>query len=229
MKQSAWPPGNPSNNDSMACCIPTSCPSAYSAERDGGMVLKKWLHRGPAHWTRTCQSHCRSGIHLMVVKRLAWLPPSTDGGRVPLLCPRADPDWRAKALVDHLVLLLHLASHLADILTKGSFTRNEWNHLPFFFQHILVAIWKVISLKPESFVIGALSKRGQDTTSSDGSSMAKVRPTGVSSQGSGFPVNQGNKCNKKRVCLVTGNRWSSSSNAEVGLEVPKCINKRWST
>ena len=53
----------------------------------------------------------------------------------------------------------------------------------------------------ERLVIGAMSKRGQDTTSSDGSPMAKARPTnvvlrlqckeGVSSQGSGYPVNPG--------------------------------------
>ena len=48
-------------------------------------------------------------------------------------------------------------------------------------------------------MIGAMSKRGQDTTSSEGSPMAKARPTSLvlqgqckeraSSQGSGSPVN----------------------------------------
>ena len=75
-------------------------------------------------------------------------------------------------------------------------------------------------------MIGAMSKRGQDTNSSDGSLMAKARPAnlvlqgqckeGVSSQGSGSPVNPGNEYNRKRVSLATGNRGSSRSNAEVG-------------
>ena len=94
------------------------------------------------------------------------------------------------------------------------------------FRHILVAISKVLSRTRERFVIGAISKRGQDSTSSDGSLMAKARPTslvlqgqrkeGVSSQRSGCPVNLGNEYNKKRVGLATANRCSSSSNAEVG-------------
>ena len=79
----------------------------------------------------------------------------------------------------------------------------------------------------ERLVIGAMPKRGQDTTSSDGSPMAKNPcntnlvlqgqcKEGVSSQGSGSPVNPVNECNRKRVGLATGNRGSSSSNAEVG-------------
>ena len=75
-------------------------------------------------------------------------------------------------------------------------------------------------------MIGAMSKRGQDTTSSDGSPVAEARPTslvvqgqckeGVSSQRSGSPVNPVNDNNRKRVRLAAGNRGSSSSNAEVG-------------
>ena len=78
----------------------------------------------------------------------------------------------------------------------------------------------------ERLVIGAMSKRGQDTTSSDGSPMSKAKPAnlvlqgkckeGVSSQGSGSPVNPVNESNRKRVSLATGNGCSSSSNAEVG-------------
>ena len=58
----------------------------------------------------------------------------------------------------------------------------------------------------ERLVIGAMSKRRQDTTSSDGSPMAKAHPTslvlqgqckqGTSSQGSGSPVYPGNEQEK---------------------------------
>ena len=79
----------------------------------------------------------------------------------------------------------------------------------------------------ERLVIGAMSKRGQDTTSSDGSPMTKTPcninlvlqgqcKEGVSSQGPGSPVNPGNEHNRKRVSLATGNRGGSCSNAEVG-------------
>ena len=77
----------------------------------------------------------------------------------------------------------------------------------------------------ERLVIGAMSKRGQDTTSSDGSPMAKARPTnvvlrgqckeGVSSQGSGYPVNPVIEYNRKRVSPAAGNWRSSGSNFEV--------------
>ena len=60
-------------------------------------------------------------------------------------------------------------------------------------------------------MIGAMSKRGQDTTSSDGPPMAKARPTslvlqgqckeGASSQGSGSPVNAGTYTTGKELAL----------------------------
>ena len=121
---------------------------------------------------------------------------------------------------------------LCNIVTKGRFTRDEWNHLQCLFNIMCFATYSGSHLKStfsqtrERLVIGAMSKRGQDTTSSDGSPTAKARPTnlvlqgqckeGVSSQGSGSPVNQVNEYNRKRVCLAAGNRCSSSSNAEVG-------------
>ena len=77
----------------------------------------------------------------------------------------------------------------------------------------------------ERFVIGAMSKRGQDTTSS-GSPMAKSRPTnlvvqgqckeGVSSQGLGSLVNPRNDDDRERVGLASGNWGHSGSNFEVG-------------
>ena len=60
----------------------------------------------------------------------------------------------------------------------------------------------------------AMSKRGQHTTWSDGSPVAKARPTNlvmhsqctddVSSQSSGSPVDPGNENNRKRVGLASG-------------------------
>ena len=48
-------------------------------------------------------------------------------------------------------------NQLADILTEGSFSKDEWNHFSVFFQHhvfcrhiMVQAISKVLSLKPES-------------------------------------------------------------------------------
>ena len=63
-------------------------------------------------------------------------------------------------------------------------------------------------------MLGAMSKRGQDTTSSDVSPMAKARPINLAVQGqckedvspqrSGSLVNQSNDDDRKRVGLATG-------------------------
>ena len=58
-----------------------------------------------------------------------------------------------------------------DILTRGSFTRDEWNHL--------LRLLNTMSFSMFSDPIGkqsAMSKRGQEATSSEGSPMAKPRP-----------------------------------------------------
>ena len=69
---------------------------------------------------------------------------------------------------------------LADMLTKASFTRNEWNHL--------LRLFNIMGFSMFSFShfsnfltdpIGeqsAMSKRGQEATSSEGSPMAKPKP-----------------------------------------------------
>ena len=90
----------------------------------------------------------------------------------------------------------------------------------------------------ERVVIGVMFKRGQDSNSSDGSPMAKARPTNlvmhgqckesVSSQGSGSPVNPANEYNRTRISLSMGNCHCSGSNAEVGSSL-MCIDRRWST
>ena len=82
-----------------------------------------------------------------------------------------------------------------------------------------------LSQTRERFVIGAMSKRGQDTTSSDGSPVTKARPSNlvmqgrckedVSPQRSGSLVNPENDDDRKRVGLASGNRGHSSSNFEV--------------
>ena len=74
-------------------------------------------------------------------------------------------------------------------------------------------------------MIGAMSKRGQDTTSSDGSPVAEARPTNlvmhgqfkedVSPQKSGSLVNPGNDNDRKRVGLASGNWGTSGSNFDV--------------
>ena len=75
-------------------------------------------------------------------------------------------------------------------------------------------------------MIGAMSKRGQDSNSSDGSQMEKARLTNLvvhgqckgslSSQGSRSPVDPVNEYNRTRISLAKGNCGGSSSNAEVG-------------
>ena len=65
-------------------------------------------------------------------------------------------------------------NQLADILTKGSFSRDEWNHLLCLFNIMCFSTYSGSHLKRsfsqtrEHLVIGAMSRRGQDTTSTDG-------------------------------------------------------------
>ena len=76
-------------------------------------------------------------------------------------------------------------NQLADILTKGSFSRDEWNHFLCLFNIMCFSTYSDSHLKSsfsqtrERFVIGAMSKRGQDTTSSDWSPMAKALATPI--------------------------------------------------
>ena len=73
-------------------------------------------------------------------------------------------------------------------------------------------------------MIGAMSKRGQDTTSSAGSPVAKARPTNLVmrsqckedvSQRSGSLVNPVNDDERKRVGIASGNWGHSGSNFEI--------------
>ena len=71
-------------------------------------------------------------------------------------------------------------NQLADMLTKESFTRNEWNHLLRLFNIMSFSMFSCSHFSNFlSDPIGkqsAMSKRGQETTSSEGSPMAKPKP-----------------------------------------------------
>ena len=77
-------------------------------------------------------------------------------------------------------------NQLADILTKGCFSKDEWNHILCLFNIMCFPTYSgsrnlksSFSQTRERVVIGAISKRGQDANSSDGSPMAKARPTNL--------------------------------------------------
>ena len=71
-------------------------------------------------------------------------------------------------------------SQLADMLTKGSFTRDEWNHLLRLFNTMSFSMFSCSLFSNFLFdPIGkqsVMSKRGQEATSSEGSPMAKPKP-----------------------------------------------------
>ena len=68
-----------------------------------------------------------------------------------------------------------------DILTKESFSKDEWNHLQCLFNFMSFSIYycshltSFLSQVREGIVIGATSKRRQNTTSNDGSPTATPR------------------------------------------------------
>ena len=117
-------------------------------------------------------------------------------------------------------------------LRKGKFL-EKWVESPSVFiqQHvffdILAAIWIVLSLKPES-ALWLVPCRNEDKTQPRVMGLRWQLPDlpvwcckasakrGVSTQGSGSPVNPVNEYNRKRVGLATGNWGRSSWNAEVG-------------
>ena len=71
-------------------------------------------------------------------------------------------------------------NQLADLLTKESFPRDEWNHLLRLFNKMSFSIFSCSHFNNFlSDPIGkqsAMSKRGQEATSSEGSPMAKPKP-----------------------------------------------------
>ena len=133
-------------------------------------------------------------------------------------------------------------NQLADILTKGSFSRDEWNHLLCLSNIMCFLTYSgshlKSSLKPES-ALWLVPCRNEDKTQTRVMGLRWQKPDlpnvvlrgqckeGVSSQGSGSPVNPVIEYNRKRVSLAAGN-WVVLSHIPK-LEVPKCIDKRWST
>ena len=76
-------------------------------------------------------------------------------------------------------------TQLADILTKGSFSKNEWSRPLCLIKKLSFSMYSCSHFKSfpskvrEHIVIGAMSKRGQETTSNDGSRTAKARPVNL--------------------------------------------------
>ena len=71
-------------------------------------------------------------------------------------------------------------NQLADMLTKGSFTRDEWNHLLRLFNIVNFSMFSCSHfsnfLSDPIRKQSAMSMRGQEATSSEGSPMAKPKP-----------------------------------------------------
>ena len=123
-------------------------------------------------------------------------------------------------------------NQLADILTKGSFSRDEWNHFLCLLNFMSFSMYSCSHFKSflsqvgERIVIGAMSKRGQNTTSNDGSPTAKARPVDlvmhspcnedISSPSLGARVNPWNDDERKRVGQAPGNWMLGDSTLEVG-------------
>ena len=101
--------------------------------------------------------------------------------------------------------MLDTKNHLADILTKGNFSSDEWNHLLCLFNIMsFPTFWQAL----QKF---SLSHHKAPCDSSDGSPVAEARPTNlvmhgqckedVSPQRSGSLVNPVNDDDRKRVGL----------------------------
>ena len=71
-------------------------------------------------------------------------------------------------------------NQLADMLTEGSFTRDEWNHLLCLFNKLNFPLFSCRHfsnfLSDPIRKQSAMSKRGQEATPSEGSLMAKPKP-----------------------------------------------------
>ena len=65
---------------------------------------------------------------------------------------------------------------LADILTKGSFSLDEWNHLLRLFNVMSFSMYSCSHFSDFSFKQSALPKRGQKTTSKESAPSANARP-----------------------------------------------------
>ena len=72
-------------------------------------------------------------------------------------------------------------NQLADILTKGSFTRDEWDHL---LRLLNIMVFSMFSCShfPSNRKQSVMSKRAQESTSKDGSAVAKPGPMNLVSR-----------------------------------------------
>ena len=116
---------------------------------------------------------------------------------------------------------VHTNNQLADIPTKEIFSRDEWNHFLCLFNIMSFSMRSCshfksfLSQDTERIVIGAMSKRGQNTTSNDGSPTAKSRPVNlvmhspcseeITSRSLGSLVNRWNDDERKGVGQARGN------------------------
>ena len=101
-------------------------------------------------------------------------------------------------------------NQLADMLTKGTLTRDEWNHLLRLFNILSLSMFSCSHFSNFlSDPIGkqsAMPKGGQEATSSEGSPMAKPKPM---VPGKARPVN-----------LVLRSPWSARENPTQDLGYP---------
>ena len=144
----------------------------------------------------------------------------THGVALDWFCERIN--WEVKIQIKYV----DTKNQLADILTKGSFSKNEWNHLVCLFNRMSFSLYySFLSQVKERIVIDAMSKRGQNTTSNDGSPTAKARPVNLvmrsqykeetSSSSLGSRVSPGNDDERKRVGQALGNWMLGDSKSEV--------------
>ena len=90
-------------------------------------------------------------------------------------------DWLLDRInLEPKIQIKYVDTQLADMLTKGSFTRDDWNHLLRLFN---VMNFSMFSCSYFSYDLcdpigkqSAMSKRGQEATSSEFSPMAKPKP-----------------------------------------------------
>ena len=118
------------------------------------------------------------------------------------------------------------------ILTKGSFSRDEWNHLLCLFNTMNFSMYSCSHLSnflsddPDQMEKqNAMSKRGQKTTSNEGSPTAKAKPAlvlreqrseGISSRSLGSLVNPMNADERKEVLRATRQLVLLDSNSKIG-------------
>ena len=111
-----------------------------------------------------------------------------------------------------------------------SFSRDEWNHLLRLFNIMIFSMFSCGHIS--DFLSGeqvrkqsAMSKRGQEATSKEGSPMGKARPClvardprseEISAQSLEYLVNPRNADERKEVEIADGNSWRFASRQEVG-------------